>query len=296
MYDLVIVGGGPAGYTAGIYAGMARLNTVILEATGPGGQMVYTPEIWNYPGFPEGVDGVTLAGKMRQGAECFGVNTVFCRVDGFSKTEKTVTAGDRVFQGRTVIFATGAGHRHLQVPGEERLTGRGVSYCATCDAVLYRDRTVVVVGGGNGAASDALLLSRLAKKVILLHRRDRLRADAVAVRRLEERKNVKIRYNSVVREILGEDRVAGLRLENGETVCTDGVFISIGQTPNTGFLKDAINLDPEGYIPAGEDCKTEIPGVFAAGDVRRKPLRQIVTATADGAVAAWQAKRFLFGE
>lgn len=293
IYDVLIVGGGPAGYTAALYAGTANLDALVLEGACSGGQMVYTPEIWNYPGFPEGIDGVTLSNRMRQAAERFGVQTESCQVDDFDGAAKTVTAGGRRFRGKTVILATGAGHRHLHVPGEEQYSGKGVSYCAVCDGVLYRDRTVAVIGGGNSAVTDATLLSRVAKNVILIHRRDTLRADASVVGRMEKAKNVQIRYNSTVRELTGGERLSGITLESGEHIPVDGVFVSIGRVPNTDFLKNKLRLDEEGYIPAGEDTLTEIPGVFAAGDVRRKTMRQIITAAADGAVAIGQAKRYL---
>lgn len=294
IYDVLIVGGGAAGYTAAIYAGTAGLDALVLESVCTGGQMVYTPEIWNYPGFPEGVDGVTLANQMRKAADRFGVQTVSCKADGLEDGKiKTVTAGEKRFQGRTVIIATGADHRHLDVPGEKEFAGKGVSYCATCDGVLYRGKTVAVVGGGNGAVSDATFLSRLADKVILLHRRDTLRADAENAERMLKAGNVEIRYHSVVRELIGGERLSALVLESGEQIPVDGVFVSVGRVPETAFLQGTLAVDGQGYLPAGEDTKTELPGVFAAGDVRRKPLHQIVTAAADGAVAIHQVKHYL---
>lgn len=295
IYDVLIVGGGPAGYTAALYAATAGLSALVLEGAFPGGQMAYTPEIWNYPGFPEGIAGVTLAESMKKAAERFGGESVHCRVEKLGLTDpiKTAAAGDRIFYGKTVILATGGEHRHLDVSGEYRLAGKGVSYCATCDGVLYRDREVAVIGGGNSAVSDALLLSRIAKKVTLIHRRDTLRADQKWVERLQKSRNVEMRLGDTVEEFLGQERLSGIVLKSGGEIPAEGAFISVGRAPSTDLVKGLLALDDEGYVLAGEDTVTTIPGVYAAGDVRKKPLRQIVTATADGASAIQQVKNYV---
>lgn len=296
MHDVLILGGGPAGYTAALYAARAGLNTVLLERMSIGGQMTLTDKIDNYPGFPEGIDGYSLGQAMKQGAENAGAKTVFTEVQSISDDGKTVYTDSGEFSARAVILATGTRHRHLGLPDEELLTGRGVHYCATCDAMFYRNKTVVVVGGGNTAVGAARVLSRLSKRVILVHRRDTLRASKAEIAALPE--TVEFRYDSELAELLHENKLTGVVLRNvksGETerIDCDGVFVSIGQSPNTELFAGKLALDQSGYILAGEDCKTSLAGVFAAGDVRTKPLYQVVTAAADGAVAAQQAELYL---
>ena len=300
IYDLVIIGGGPGGYTAALYGARAGLSTLILEKLSAGGQMALTHQIDNYPGFPEGIDGFELAESMQQQAEQFGAVTEYAEVyrADFNAQPKVIETSEGNFLGRAVIIATGAGPRELGVPGEKELIGRGVNYCAACDGMFYKNKTVVVVGGGNTAAADAMLLSRVAKKVILVHRRDSLRATKIYHEPLMKAENVEFAWNSQVAEILHDQKVRGVVLKDvhsGEIrqVDCDGIFVSVGRKPVTEFLGNQLELDKNGYILAGESTKTNIPGVFAVGDVRTKFLRQVVTAVADGAVAVHMAEEYL---
>ncbi|MBE6802432.1 MAG: thioredoxin-disulfide reductase [Ruminococcaceae bacterium] len=300
IYDLVIIGGGPAGYTAALYASRAGLDSVLIEKLSAGGQMALTGEIDNYPGFEEGVDGLTLGFKMQQGAERFGAVTEYAEVLSvdFGEEIKRIETTSGTFLGKTVIVSTGANPRELGLSNEAQLMGRGVHYCAHCDGRFYKNKTVVVVGGGNSAAADALYLSRLAEKVILVHRRDKLRATKIYHEPLMKAENIEFMWNSSVREILAENRVKGVVIKNKETgeetkIPCDGVFVSIGRKPATQFLNGALDLDEGGYIVADESTKTNVEGVYAVGDVRTKALRQIVTAVADGAVAVHYAEEYL---
>ena len=300
IFDVIIIGGGPGGYTAALYTARAGLDTVVLEKLSAGGQMALTTQIDNYPGFPEGIDGFTLGENMQQGAERFGARTELAEVSGVSlKGEiKTVETSEGIFRGRTVILATGAEPRMLGLPKERELTGRGVNYCAACDGMQYRGKTVVVVGGGNSAAADAMLLSRMAKKVILVHRRDTLRATKVYHEPLMQAENVEFLWDSTVTELLHEEKVTGVRLRNLKTgeereVSCDGVFVSIGRMPATELFREEVETDESGYVKADESTCTSLPGVFAVGDVRTKVLRQVVTATADGAVASHYVEEYL---
>ena len=300
IYDVAIVGGGPAGYTAALYATRAGLDTVLIEKLSAGGQMTETAEIDNYPGFPEGVDGFTLGANMQEGAVRFGCEVLQNEVLALSLTDspKVIKTDAGELRAKTVILATGATHRHLGIENEQALVGRGVGYCATCDGMFFRGKTVGVVGGGNSAAADALYLSRICKKVYLIHRRDTLRATKIYHEPLMQAENVEFKWNSTVAELLAESKLTGVVIENvqsgaHETLALDGLFISIGQTPTTDLVKGQVTLDEAGYVVADETTKTSLEGVFAAGDVRAKPLRQIVTATADGAVAAHFAEEYL---
>lgn len=300
VYDMIIIGGGPGGYTAALYAARAGLDVLLLERLAAGGQMALTHQIDNYPGFEDGIDGFLLADKMKKQAERFGAKSKYAevlRVD-LNAQPKAVETAKETYYGKTVVLASGANPRELGVEKEKELVGRGVAYCASCDGMFYRGKTVVVVGGGNTAAADALLLSRIAKKVILVHRRDTLRATKVYHEPLMKAENVEFRWNSTVTELLHEEMITGVRLRDvntGEesTVSCDGVFISVGRRPATEFLGEQIDLDAGGYIVAGEDTKTGIPGVYAVGDIRTKEVRQVVTAVADGAVAVHAAEEFL---
>ena len=298
VYDVMILGGGPAGYSAALYAARAGLSTLLLERLSVGGQMTLTDQIDNYPGLPDGIDGYSLGQAMKQGADQAGAKTVFAEILSveLDKPEKIAHTDSGDFTARSVIIATGAAHKHLGVDHEEELTGRGVHYCASCDAMFYRNKTVVVVGGGNTAVGAARVLSRLSKRVILVHRRDSLRADRAEQNSLPE--SVEFRWNSAVTELLYEKRLTGLVLKNlqtGETeqIDCDGLFVSVGQSPNTALFATATALDDSGYLAAGEDTKTTLAGVFAAGDVRTKPLRQVITAASDGATAAYMAEDYL---
>ena len=300
IYDMIVIGGGPGGYTAALYAARAGMDTLVLEKLSAGGQMAETRQIDNYPGFTEGVDGLTLGLNMQAQAERFGVTSKLTEVQSVSLSGavKTVTTTDGTFLGKTVVIATGAGHKHLGIEHEEELIGRGVGYCAACDGMFYRGKTVAVVGGGNSAAADALLLSRIAKKVYVIHRRDSLRATKVYHQPLMEAENVEFLWDSTVSELLYEQKLTGVNVQNVKTGAfshleLDGLFISIGRTPATELFKDQLSLDEAGYIIADETTKTTIPGVFAVGDVRTKPMRQVVTAVADGAVAAHFAEEII---
>lgn len=302
VYDMVIIGGGPGGYSAALYAARAGLDVVVLEKLSAGGQMALTHQVDNYPGFAEGIDGFTLGMQMQEGAERFGAKTEYAEVKQLDllTDPKRIETSEGTFYGKTVVYAAGAGPRKLGVPEEKALAGQGVHYCAACDGMFYKDKTVVVVGGGNSAVADALILSRIAKKVILVHRRDQLRAEKVYHKALEEAQNLEFRWNSTVSRILHGDKVAGILLKDvnsGEeaAISCDAVFVSIGRTPNTGLLQGQVSLDAQGYVEAGESCRTNLPGVFAVGDVRTKALRQIVTAAADGAVSVHYAVEYLSG-
>lgn len=303
IYDVIILGGGPAGYTAALYTARAGLSTLVLEKLFAGGQMTQTTQIDNYPGFSKGVDGVTLGMEMQAGAERFGVKTAYGEATSVSLDGniKTVRTCQDTFEGRTVIIATGADHRHLGLDKEEDLIGRGVAYCAACDGMMYRGKTVAVVGGGNSAAADAALLARVAQKVYLIHRRDSLKASKVYHQPLEETTNLEFVWNSAVTELLHEDRLTGVTVTDVSTgeqrqIALDGLFISIGREPATALFGGQLELDEAGYIIADETTRTSLPGVFAAGDVRTKAVRQIVTATADGAVAAHMAEEYILSK
>ena len=300
IYDVVIIGGGPGGYTAALYAARAGLSTVVLEKLSAGGQMALTSQIDNYPGIPETIDGFTLGQQMQDGAERFGAITEYAEVTALdlAANPKVIQSSEGIFYGKTVILATGASPRNLGLPKEKELIGRGVNYCAACDGMFYRGKTVVVVGGGNTAAADAMMLSRLCEKVIVVHRRDTLRATKIYHEPLMNAPNVEFRWNSAVTELLHGEKLTGIRVKNlqtGEesTIDCDGIFVSIGRQPATELAAGQLNLDPGGYVIAGESTETNIPGVFAVGDIRTKALRQIVTAVADGAAAAHAAEEYL---
>lgn len=302
VYDMIIVGGGPGGYTAALYAARAGLDNIVLEKLSAGGQMALTNQIDNYPGFEDGIDGFSLAEKMQKQAERFGAKSAYAEVIrmNLEAAPKVIETSEGTFLGKTVVLATGANPRELGIPKEAELVGRGVAYCAACDGMFYRGKTVVVVGGGNSAAADALLLSRIAKKVIVVHRRDTLRATKIYHEPLLNAENVEFRWNNTVAELLHEDRLTGVRLKDvhtGEesTLECEGVFISVGRKPATDLVKNQLELDSSGYVAAGETTQTNIPGVYAVGDVRTKPLRQVVTAVADGATAVQMAEEYLAG-
>ena len=300
VYDMIVIGGGPGGYTAALYAARAGLKTVVLEKLSAGGQMALSHQIDNYPGFEEGIDGFTLAEKMQNQAERFGAESEYAEVThvDLSANPKKVETSEGTFFGKTVVLATGANPKELGIAKEKELVGRGVAYCASCDGMFYRGKTVVVVGGGNSAAADALLLSRIAQKVILVHRRDTLRATKIYHEPLMQAENVEFRWNSTVTELLHEDKVTGVRLKDKNTgeesvLPCEGVFISVGRKPATDFLQDQIELDENGYVVADETTQTNLPGVYAVGDIRTKLVRQVVTAIADGAAAVHLAEEYL---
>ena len=300
IYDIMVIGGGPAGYTSAIYTSRSGFDTLVLEKFSAGGQMTQTTQIDNYPGFTEGVDGFELGTKMQEGAERFGAKTVQAEVIEVNLKDKikTIKTPDEVLLAHSVIIATGAEHKHLGLENEENLIGKGVGYCAACDGMFYKGKTAIVIGGGNSAAADALLLSKICKKVIVVHRRDTLRAEKVYHEPLLKAPNVEFEWNSTVCKILADKKVTGVKVKNTidgteKEIYTDGVFISIGRTPQTELFRGQLDMDKNGYIIADETTKTNINGVFAVGDVRTKPVRQIVTATADGACASHFAEEYL---
>ena len=299
-YDVMIVGGGPAGYTAALYCARSGLKTVVLEKLSAGGQIALTEWVDNYPGFDEGIDGFSLGQKMQAGAERFGAVTELAEVQALELTGsiKRAVTDQGVFEAKVVMLATGATPRPLGVAGEEQWLGHGIHYCAACDGMFYRGKTVAVVGGGNTAAADALLLSRVAKEVHVIHRRDTLRATKVYHQPLMEAENVIFHWDSQVESLLTGDTFQGVRLRNKKTgevsdLSCDGVFVSIGRQPATELVAGQVELDKAGYIVADETTRTNLPGVFAIGDVRTKALRQVVTAAADGAVASYYADEYL---
>ena len=299
VHDMIIIGGGPAGYAAALYASRAGLDTLVVERMSIGGQMALTDTIDNYPGFDEGIDGFTLGMKMQSGAERFGSKTEYATVtsvDLGANPKKIVTDASELY-AKTVVVATGANPRPLGVDGEERLVGRGIHYCAHCDGRFYKGKTVAVVGGGNSAVEDALYLSHLASKVYLIHRRDSLRATKIYHEPLMKAENVEFVWDSRVDMLLSDERIRGIVVENlksGEKseIQLDGLFVSIGRSPATDLFSE-LEKDVHGYIVADESTKTNIDGVFAVGDVRVKALRQVVTAVSDGAVAAHYAEEYL---
>ena len=300
IYDMIVIGGGPAGYTAALYASRAGFDTLVIEKMSAGGQMALTDIIDNYPGFDEGIDGFTLGMKMQAGAERFGAKTEYAEVTSvdFSSDIKKLTTTAGVFYSYTVVIATGADPRELGIEGEKELVGRGLHYCAHCDGRFYKGKTVLVVGGGNTAAADALYLSNLAQKVYLVHRRDNLRATKIYHEPLTKAQNVEFVWNSTVSDYIVDGRIIGVKLTNvnsGEAseISCDGVFVSIGRKPITDIFASAITLDASGYILADETTKTNVDGVYAVGDVRTKALRQVVTAVSDGAVAVHFAEEYL---
>lgn len=299
-YDVIVIGGGPAGYTAAMYTARSGFSTLVIEKLGAGGQMNQTTQIDNYPGFPDGIDGYSLGNAMQSGAERFGVQTLYAEVRSvrLEGKEKQVTTENGSFTAKAVIIATGAGHKHLGVEKEQELTGKGVAYCAACDAAFYRGKTVAVVGGGNTAAADTMVLSRVAKKVYLIHRRDSLRATKIYHEPLQQAENVEFRWNKTVKELLADEKLTGVKLTDTKTgeesvLELDGLFISIGMEPATDLFRGQVELDEAGYIAADESTRTSIPGVYAIGDVRTKSVRQIITAAADGAAAAHHVEEYL---
>lgn len=300
IYDLIILGAGPAGITAAIYASRAKLNMLWIEKKFvKGGQIADTYEVDNYPGMP-GIGGIDLGEAMAAHAEKLGAvpvreNAVSIELDEEIKIVRTKKSE---YHAKALILALGASHRHLGIPGEEEFAGMGVSYCATCDGAFFKDRTAVVIGGGNTACEDAAFLARLCRKVYVIHRRDTLRADKILQERLFAWENVEMVWDSIPLEICGQDQVTGIRVQNVKTgketqIDTDGVFVAVGIVPNTKLVEGLAELDEGGYIAAGEDGLTSVPGIFAAGDVRTKGLRQVVTAVSDGANAAVSAQKYL---
>ncbi len=300
LYDVIVIGSGPAGLTAGIYGRRAGLSTLVIEGNYiQGGQILNTYEVDNYPGLP-GIGGMDLADKMKDHMMAQGTDILRARVTGITVEGdvKVVHTPKEEVRGKTVILAAGAVHRKLGVPGEEEFTGRGVSYCATCDGAFFREKTVAVIGGGDVAVEDAIFLARACKKVYMIHRRDELRAAKSLQEALFHTPQVEMCWNKTVSEIGGEQQVQWITVDSttGEEsvrLDVDGVFVAVGITPDTEFVKDLVQLDKGGYIVAGEDGKTSVPGIYAAGDIRTKPLRQIITAAADGANCITSVEEYL---
>ena len=301
IYDMIVIGGGPAGYTAALYAARSGLSVVVLEKLSAGGQMALTEQIDNYPGFEGGIDGFTLGEKMQQSAERFGAVTELAEVYKVSLSGriKTLDTSKGVFQSCTVVIATGASPRPLGVPGEEALVSKGLHYCAACDGAPYRGKTVAVVGGGNSAAADALTLSRIAKKVYLIHRRDQFRGEHRLAEQVLRRDNIQVLLSHVPAALLQEDgQLTGLKVRSvkdgrEQVLAVDGLFAAVGQQPRNQIFANLVMTDDDGYFVVREDCSTSLPGVFAAGDCRAKPVRQLTTAVGDGAVAALSACRWV---
>jgi thioredoxin reductase (NADPH) len=302
MRDLIIIGGGPAGLTAGIYAGRSRLDVLLLEGRSLGGQAATTDLMENYPGFPDGISGIELASRMEQQARKFGLAIVTDEASSVTweqdQTFVTTTLGGKRFPSRAVIAAMGAEYRRLGIPGEDEFTGRGVSYCATCDGPFFKDRSIAVIGGGESAVTEALYLTRFAREIHLIHRRDQLRAAKILKERILNHPALRFHWNSLAQEIRGADLVEALLIRNvltGEPseIPLQGVFIFAGLVPRTGILRGLVQLDEQGYIIANSRMQTSVPGLFAAGDVRQKPLRQVSTAISDGALAAFAAEKYL---
>ena len=299
-YDMLIIGSGPAGMSAAVYAARAGMSALIIEETGiSGGQVLNTYEVDNYPGLP-GISGFDLSVKMKEHVEKLGVKMQSDVVEKIINQDelKLVVTNQANYLAKTVVIASGAQHAKLNIPGEEQLSGMGVSYCATCDGAFFRGKEVAVVGGGDVAVEDAIFLARFCEKVYLIHRRDKLRAAKSLQETLMKLPNVEIVWNSVVDEIVGEDQVDGIRVSDTQTkkqtmLFIQGVFVAVGIVPNSNYLKGVVALNEDGYVIADESCETNIPGIYAAGDIRSKQLRQIITAAADGANAVTSAERYL---
>jgi thioredoxin reductase (NADPH) len=302
-YDMIIIGGGPAGFTAGIYAARTGFKTLLLEGASTVSQITITDFIENYPGIPDGINGLDLVELFKKQALKFGLEikaedaTAIKKNDSFSNAWD-VTAGSKVFRTLSIIAATGARWRNLEVPGEQEFAGKGISYCATCDGPFYRDREVVVVGGGDSAIQEALFLTHFASRVTVVHRRDRLRASGILQKRAFTEKKIEFVWNSTLAEVVGGDFVTGAKIKDvvsGEqrTINAEGVFIFAGRLPHTGIFQNILKLDDTGYIITDDAMKTSAAGIFAAGDCRAKLFRQVVTATGDGANAAFSAELYI---
>lgn len=299
-YEVVIIGGGPAGLTAGLYSSRARLNSLLIEKGLVGGQILNAEKVDNYPGFPEGISGLELGQLMHQQATKYGLQTIIAEVTGIEPQQKQIvvktTEGN--FIAKAVIIASGSERRKLGIPGEEEFTGKGVSYCATCDAAFFRDRPVAVVGGGNAAITEALHLTKFASKVTVIHRRNQLRASSIMQEKAFSEPKIEFLWDTVAEEIEGENSVRRIKLRQVKTgkkssLDVAGVFISAGLKPNTDYLKGVLPLDDGGYVVTNDTLETEIPGIFAAGDIRRNSARQAITAAGDGATAAFYAEKFI---
>lgn len=297
-YDLIIIGGGPAGLTAALYAGRSRLKTVILEKMGLGGRILMSQNIENFPGFIEDTSTVTLIEGMKRQIMELDVKVYYDEVIGIDCKEKSVKTSSLVYCASAIILATGAKPRKLDVPGEDEFIGKGISYCATCDAPFYKEKDIIVVGGGNAVAEEALYLARFASSVTILHRRDQMRASAILQEELKKNKKIKFMLNSIITQVEGSNKLESIKVkdvvnESEKTVDCDGVFVYIGYDPDTGFLNNKLKLDESGFIITDEQMATSEKGIFACGDCRRKPLYQVITACGDGAIAGDSAYKYI---
>jgi thioredoxin reductase (NADPH) len=302
-YEVIIIGGGPAGLTAGLYTSRARLSTLLIENALFGGQMTTTELIENYPGFPQGITGDELSRLMEEQARRFGMETAAREVMRVSLEgdKKVVETDEAIYRCETVIVCTGTEYRKLGVPGEKEFAGRGVSYCATCDGAFFKDSQIVVVGGGDSALTEALFLTKFVKELTIIHRRDALRGTKIYQERACAHPKIKFLWNSIVQEIKGDSVVRSIVVKNVKTgkteeFATEGVFLFVGLVPRTQFLKGLLQMDEGGYLLTNEDCETSVRGIFAAGDCRKRLLRQIATAVGDGATAAFAAEKYMEGK
>jgi thioredoxin reductase (NADPH) len=301
-HDVIIIGGGPAGLSAGIYTARARLRTLLVEKAAIGGQIINAVLVENYPGYVEGISGIDLTEAMHKQAEKFGLETLVAEVTGvkLDGKKKTITTGEGDFTARAVIIAGGSERQKLGVPGEAEFTGRGVSYCATCDGAFFRDKLVAVVGGGNAAITEALELVKFASKITVIHRRSELRATKIVQEKAFAEPKIEFLWYSAVEAVVGQDFVQKLRVKNLKTgktqdLAVEGVFVNVGFQPATGYLKGPLELDDVGAVVVRADMATSVPGVFAAGDIRSGSIRQVIGAAGDGAVAAISAGKYLGG-
>ena len=301
--DIIIIGGGGAGLTAALYTSRAKLSTVLLEKLAPGGQIALTDVVENYPGFPEGITGPEISQRMEDQAKRYGTRVEYDEVSGIEKKNGLfqIRTSSQIFQSKTIIVASGASYRNLNVPGEKELTGRGVSYCATCDGAFFKDKEIIVVGGGDSAMQEGIFLTRFVTKLTVVHRRDKLRANPLLQERAFQNSKIKFEWDSVVTEISGPRKVESVKLKNLKTnqvrdFKTDGVFVFVGHDPNTGFLKGVIDLDEKGYAKSGDNLQTKIPGLFVAGEVRSGAVKQLVTCCGEGCEAALAAQTYVENE
>lgn len=301
IYDVIIIGGGGAGLTAALYTSRAKLSTLLLEKLASGGQIALTDIVENYPGFPEGITGQEISKRMEDQSKKYGTEILYHEVLGIEKKGDTFFVkvdGDEIFQSKSIILATGASYRNLQVPGEKELTGRGVSYCATCDGAFFKNKDIIVVGGGDSAMQEGIFLTRFANHVTVVHRRDKLRASPILQERAKNNAKMKFIWDTAVTHIGGDKKVEGTKLKNLKTgkiqdFKTDGVFVFIGHDPNTGFLKGFVELDAKGYVKTDAKLQTSIPGIFACGEIRAGAVQQLVSCCGEGCEAALSAQAFL---
>lgn len=300
QYDVVVIGGGGSGLTAALYTSRAKLSTALFEKLTPGGQIALTDDVENYPGFPEGITGPEISMRMEEQAKKYGTEVVYKEIQSIEKKGDVFelkTAGEP-YEAKAIILAAGASFRMLGIPGEKELTGKGVSYCATCDGAFFKEKEVVVVGGGDSALQEGLFLTRFASKVTIIHRRDELRASAILQERAKSHEKIEFIWDTVVEEVVGDGKVQSLKIKNVKTneakdFKVDGIFIFIGHDPNTGFLNGFVDLDEHGYIQAGEGLATSVPGIFAAGEIRAGAVKQLVAACGEGCEAALSAQAYL---